>query len=95
MAPEDGRMASEALTVTQKAFFAESGYLIGLQPVFDREQVRRMNQGLGELLKLLRPGEDAKEIREWHESSRGAEQLSMSMTLMTDWCVRSCRQGPL
>jgi ectoine hydroxylase-related dioxygenase (phytanoyl-CoA dioxygenase family) len=32
--------------------------------------VAELNAGYQELLKYLRPGEDEKEIREWHESSR-------------------------
>ena len=58
------------LSDQQRAFYHENGYLIGLPPVFDAAQVKGLNEGLNELLKLLRPGEDAKDIREWHETSR-------------------------
>jgi len=58
------------LTDQQKKFYEANGYMIGLPPVFDAQGVRDLNAGLDELMKLLRPGEDAKEIREWHESSR-------------------------
>ena len=58
------------LTDLQQKFFRENGYLIGLPPVFSPAEVNGLNAGLEELVKLLRPGEDAKEIREWHETSR-------------------------
>jgi ectoine hydroxylase-related dioxygenase (phytanoyl-CoA dioxygenase family) len=58
------------LTEQQKKSYESNGYIIGLPPVYDARGVLELNQGLDELLKLLKPGEDAKEIREWHESSR-------------------------
>ncbi len=58
------------LTGEQKKFYAAKGYLIGLPPVFAPQQVQELNGGLNEVMKLLRPGEDSKEIREWHETSR-------------------------
>jgi ectoine hydroxylase-related dioxygenase (phytanoyl-CoA dioxygenase family) len=58
------------LTDQQVASYRKNGFLIGLPPVFSPKQVQAMNAGLEELMKLLLPGEDAKEIREWHESSR-------------------------
>ena len=58
------------LTEQQKKSYESDGYIIGLPPVYDARGVQELNQGLDELLKLLKPGEDAKEIREWHESSR-------------------------
>ncbi|HTR98618.1 MAG TPA: phytanoyl-CoA dioxygenase family protein [Bacteroidota bacterium] len=58
------------LSDAQKKFYDENGYLIGLPPVFPPADVRRLNEGLVELMKLLHPGEDAKDIREWHETSR-------------------------
>ena len=63
-------MKNRVLSDAQKKSYAENGYLIGLPPAFDADGVAWLNTGLGELMKLLRPGEDAKEIREWHESSR-------------------------
>jgi ectoine hydroxylase-related dioxygenase (phytanoyl-CoA dioxygenase family) len=44
--------------------------------------VRELNDGLDELMKLLRPGEDAKEIREWHESSRFLYDICMNDTIL-------------
>ena len=57
------------LTEAQVRFFKENGYLIGLPPIYNRAEVAEINAGYQELLKYLRPGEDEKEIREWHESS--------------------------
>ena len=58
------------LTEEQQKFYHANGYMIGLPPVLPAQQVLELNDGLDELMKLLRPGEDSKEIREWHESSR-------------------------
>lgn len=58
------------LSEEQKKFYAENGYLLGLPAIYGPAEVERLNRGYQELLKLLRPGEDEKEIREWHESSR-------------------------
>ena len=66
------------LTEQQRKFYDENGYLIGLPPVFDAGEVKDLNGGLSELLKLLRPGEDAKDIREWHESSRFLYDICMN-----------------
>jgi hypothetical protein len=75
-------MPNKRLSETQKAFFAKNGYLIGLPPTFAPEEVRQMNTGLEELLKLLHPGEDSKEIREWHESSRFLFDICMNETIL-------------
>jgi chlorinating enzyme len=58
------------LTEQQKKSFHENGYLIGLPAVFNAEQVKDLNNGFQELIKLLHEGETIKEIREWHESSK-------------------------
>ena len=58
------------LSAEQKQFYHENGFLIGLPPVYRPAQVAVLNAEYQELLKLLRPGEDEKEIREWHETSR-------------------------
>jgi ectoine hydroxylase-related dioxygenase (phytanoyl-CoA dioxygenase family) len=70
------------LTEQQRKFYEEKGYLIGLPPVFGAGQVKDLNNGLNELLKLLRPGEDAKDIREWHESSRFLYDICMNSTIL-------------
>jgi len=75
-------MSNHRLSNAQKAFFETNGYLIGLPPVFNSNQIREMNDGLQGLLKLLRPGEDAKEIREWHESSRFLYDLCTNATIL-------------
>ena len=71
-------MQKRHLTSEQVNFYAENGYLIGLPPVFTPEQVERLNTGLIELLKLLHPGEDPKEIREWHETSKFLYDICMN-----------------
>ena len=70
------------LTEQQREFYKQNGYMIGLPPVFNSDQVRELNAGLAELLKLLRPGEDPKEIREWHESSRFLYDICMNDTIL-------------
>lgn len=70
------------LTEQQQELYHKNGYLIGLPTVFGPEQVREMNSGLNELLSLLRPGEDAKEIREWHETSRFLYDLCMNPMIL-------------
>lgn len=70
------------LTDQQKFFYDRNGYMIGLPPVFNTGEVRELNSGLDELLRLLRPGEDAKEIREWHESSRFLYDICMNETIL-------------
>lgn len=62
--------ALKRLSPEQKKTFEHDGYLHTLAPVFSRSEVAGLNNGLIELLKLLRPGETSKEIREWHETSR-------------------------
>lgn len=75
-------MPNNRLSDAQKTFFERNGYLIGLPPVFAPEEVRQMNAGLEGLMKLLRPGEDSKEIREWHESSRFLYDICMNETIL-------------
>ncbi len=61
---------SKTLSDEQRAFFAANGYLHGMAPVFTPDEVRELNAGFDELQKLVRPREDPREIRGWHESSR-------------------------
>ncbi len=58
------------LSESQKRFYKENGYLIGLPAVYSSSAVSGLNDGYEKLIALLRDGEDEKEIREWHESSR-------------------------
>jgi len=57
------------LSQAQKDFYHENGYLIGLPAIYSREEMAGINSELPNLLKLLRPGESSKDIREWHETS--------------------------
>jgi len=66
----DHSQKSLRLAEEQKTFYAENGYLLGLPAIYGPTEVERLNREYQELLKLLRAGEDEKEIREWHESSR-------------------------
>jgi ectoine hydroxylase-related dioxygenase (phytanoyl-CoA dioxygenase family) len=70
------------LTDQQRKFYNDNGYILGLPPVLDTAQVGELNVGLDELMKLLRPGEDSKEIREWHESSRLLYDVCMNDTIL-------------
>jgi len=70
------------LTDEQRKFYDENGYLIGLPAVYSPAEVRALNEGLSELMKLLRPGEDAKDIREWHESSRFLYNICTNNTIL-------------
>jgi chlorinating enzyme len=57
------------LTSEQIDFYHANGYLLGLPAIYSREQMDRLNADLPDLLALLQPGETAKDIREWHETS--------------------------
>ena len=70
------------LTEEQQQLYHANGYMIGLPPVLSPQQVRELNDGLNELMKLLRPGEDSKEIREWHESSRFLYDICTNATIL-------------
>jgi hypothetical protein len=62
-------MSSYRLTDKQKAFYRDQGYLLDLPPIYSRDEMVKMNAELPQLLALLKPGETAKDIREWHETS--------------------------
>ena len=57
------------LTQEEQDFYKRNGYLLGLSPIYTPEEMRRQNGELPSLLAILRPGETAKDIRKWHESS--------------------------
>lgn len=65
------------LSPEQVRRYREDGYLHGLPPVFTPDEILRMNADLAALMALLEPGETAKDIREWHESSRWLFDLCM------------------
>ena len=75
-------MQKRSLTRDQVKFYEENGYLIGLPPVFNPGEVTKLDDGLTELLKLLHPGEDSKEIREWHETSRFLYDICMNENIL-------------
>lgn len=62
-------MGNIRLTEEQKAFYHHNGYLLGLPRIYSAEEMQRINAELPQLLALLQPGETAKDIREWHETS--------------------------
>lgn len=70
------------MTDQQKKLYESNGYILGLPAVYDARGVQELNEGLNELLKLLHPGEDAKEIREWHESSRFLYDICTNDTIL-------------
>ncbi len=71
-------MSIYTLNQEQIAFFHENGYLIGLPPVYSPQEMERINQELPSLLALLEPGETAKDIREWHETSTYLYEIVMN-----------------
>ncbi len=75
-------MQRRHLTPEQVSFYNDNGYLIGLPAVFTPDQVEELNTGLIELLRLLHPGEDPKEIREWHESSKFLYDICMNDAIL-------------
>lgn len=66
---EENAVPHEQITDEQKTFYRNNGYLLGLPSIYSAEEMRRLNADLPNLLALLRAGETAKDIREWHESS--------------------------
>jgi non-heme Fe2+,alpha-ketoglutarate-dependent halogenase len=74
--------AGKRLSGTQREFFQHNGYLSGLAPVYSPGEITTLRAGLDELMKLLRPGETSKEIREWHESSRFLYDICMHPTIL-------------
>lgn len=73
---------SNRLSDQQKASFDRNGYLHGLPPVYSPEEMENLRKGLGNLMGLLRPGEDSREIREWHESSRFLYDICMNHVIL-------------
>lgn len=71
-------MDNYRLSEQQKAFYRENGYLLGLPPIYNPAEMAGLNAELPQLLALLRPGETAKDIREWHETSRYLYDIVMN-----------------
>lgn len=66
------------LSARQKQFYSENGYLVGLPPIYTREEMSELSRDLPHLLALLKPGETPKDIREWHETSRWLFDICMN-----------------
>ena len=71
-------MSDYHLSDEQKAFYHKNGYLIGLPAIYTPEEMARFNAELPQLLALLEPGETAKDIREWHETSLYLYEMCMN-----------------
>jgi non-haem Fe2+, alpha-ketoglutarate-dependent halogenase len=70
------------LSPEQVRFYHEEGYLTGLPPIYTPDEARQLNVDLAHLMKLLAPGESAKEIREWHETSRWLYDICMNPRIL-------------
>jgi non-haem Fe2+, alpha-ketoglutarate-dependent halogenase len=70
------------LTQEQQKFFQANGYLIGLPPIFTREEMKTHNEKMNKLAELLGPGETFKDIREWHETSRWMFDIGMNPDIL-------------
>lgn len=66
------------LSEEQKTFYFENGYLLGLPAIYRPEEMAGINEELPNLLALLQPGETAKDIREWHETSSYLYEIVMN-----------------
>ncbi len=66
------------LTPEQIAFYHANGYLLGLPPIYTAAEMAQINAELPPLLALLEPGETAKDIREWHETSTYLFEIAMN-----------------
>jgi len=71
-------MTTYRLSPEQKAFYQQNGYLIGLPAVYTPTEMAQINAELPNLLALLQPGETAKDIREWHETSTYLYEICMN-----------------
>jgi non-haem Fe2+, alpha-ketoglutarate-dependent halogenase len=66
------------LTDEQRAFYHSQGYLLGLPPIYTAAEMAQLNAELPHVLALLQPGETAKDIREWHETSQYLFEICMN-----------------
>ncbi|MEO8393366.1 MAG: phytanoyl-CoA dioxygenase family protein [Chloroflexota bacterium] len=71
-------MTCYQLTEEQKASFHNDGYIIGLPAIYTPHEMQAINADLPQLLALLQPGESAKDIREWHETSTYLYDIMMN-----------------
>src|ERR1044071_445566 len=73
---------SHRLSEAQKKFYADNGSLLGLPPIYTREEMAKINAELPNLLALLQPGETTKDIREWHEASTYLFEIAMNPKIL-------------
>lgn len=71
-----------SLSIPQIALYRQNGYLVDLPPIYKAEEMAEHNFHLKEIMKLLKPGETAKDIREWHESSRWLYDIVMNPKIL-------------
>lgn len=70
------------LTPAQRESYLAEGYLLGLPPIYTREEMARINAELPHLLALLRPGETTNEMREWHHESTYLYEIVMNPRIL-------------
>ena len=70
------------LTTEQRRLYDSNGYLLGLPQIFSREEMAEHNANLNSLMALLEPGETAKDIREWHETSSWLYDITMNERIL-------------
>lgn len=70
------------LTSEQINQYHSNGYLLGLPAIYSREEIDKLNVDLPNLLALLQPGETAKDIREWHETSSYLYDIVMNPKIL-------------
>jgi non-heme Fe2+,alpha-ketoglutarate-dependent halogenase len=69
---------STPLTRAQVDQYAREGYLLDLPRIYTTPEMDSHNARLEQLMTLLEPGETAKDIREWHETSRWLYDICMN-----------------
>lgn len=70
--------SSHQLSLAQKEFYQENGYLLDLPPIYSPAEMNAISSDLPHLLALLQPGETSKDIREWHETSTYLHDICMN-----------------
>lgn len=74
--------AAYTLTPEQVSHYREQGYIIGLPRVFEPQELPGLRAGYDALVKLLKPEEDTRDIREWHEHSRWLYDLCVDPRIL-------------
>lgn len=70
------------LSPAQREAYLRDGYLLGLPPIYSREEMDAINAELPNLLALLKPGESSGEIREWHHTSSYLYDIAMNPRIL-------------